>query len=446
GSTFWSFGEGEDNPVASNENVSGRSRNRRVDIHFIPKFHLPVPPKPKCPKEPCKEGPKKSFCEEHPNIPILCKGFDCTGSIFEAAICLITACLLDPVSVLCKCLEMPELCFCLTFPSLCDPTSKSKNKKKPPKPCIVDVNLPGGNLPMYEEWPILVLKKAFRMGLVFEDNPEKGCVCHCGEYKQNVRGYFEKEYENGTVKRFPKLLTPGVWLEEKTFHEDGNGAADSEYGHRSHPPLVDNGKGRPDDYFIPDQANGCRYKGNDNPIMGNGIAQEADHEVRWTMFLEFEGGPVDTCTVPGVRTEMRSHWHQWAVKGEIKKPPPAKGPGHGPGPGGKDPTNNPGMHKRVRVTGHAINATRGKGHGWSYGGGISPAAKVNDEYNMDMDFSVDGRDEIFTYRVHVKVIDADDNSITVMTGNDGQLNIAPPHTPPLILWPHGKVILKRNIL
>ena len=60
GSTFWSLGEGEDNPVASNEKISGRSRNRRVDIHFIPKFNFPCPlPPPPCEKEPCERTAKE---------------------------------------------------------------------------------------------------------------------------------------------------------------------------------------------------------------------------------------------------------------------------------------------------------------------------------------------------------------------------------------------------
>jgi len=429
-----SLGEGEDNPVATNENVSGRTRNRRVDIHFVPKFKpIPPPPPKPCEKEPC-EKPKK-LCEKYPYLPILCKSsdFDCTGSIFEAMICMLFTCLIEPLAAICKCLETPALCFCLQFPSLCTPKSKKKLRA-----CPIEVDLPTGRLPIYEEWAFLQLKDGVRMGINFKEDPEEGCACKCGEFKQNVRGFTEIEYEDGTVKRDKKALTPGIWLEEKVFHEDGDRTANSEYGHRSHRPRTDNGKGQPDDRFLPDQASGCRYKGSDMPGFTSPFASYP--EVRRTIFFEFEGGPVDTCTVPGVRTEMRSYWHRWEVKGEIRKPPPPKGPGGGTPGGGTGP------RKRVRVTGRKAPATSGTPSGAYYGGGISPTAKKGDVYTLSIDFDVPGRDEVFTYDVKVTVIGADADTVTIRTENAYDVNIAPPGTPDVFLKTHKTITLKRDIL
>jgi len=128
------------------------------------------------------------------------------------------------------------------------------------------------------------------MRITFKDDEEEGCACHCGEYRQNIRGYFETEHEDGSVDRKTKKLTSGISLEEHTFHEDGNSLDGSEYGHRSHPPKK-NSKSEPDDLFLPDQATGCHYKGNDMPSMGTGIVPGEANEVRRAIFLEFEGRP-----------------------------------------------------------------------------------------------------------------------------------------------------------
>jgi hypothetical protein len=116
------------------------------------------------------------------------------------------------------------------------------------------VNLPNGNLPVHAEWPFLMLRQEFRMLLAFKDDPQDGCACRCCEYQQNVRGFFERELANGRVVRDRKALTPGIYLEENTFHEDGDGSANSEYGHRSHPPRVIHTDDEDfEDAFFPDQ-------------------------------------------------------------------------------------------------------------------------------------------------------------------------------------------------
>jgi hypothetical protein len=130
------------------------------------------------------------------------------------------------------------------------------------------------------------------------------------------------------------------------------------------------------------------------------------------------------------------------VKGEIRKPPPPKGPGSGPGtPGG-----GTGPRKRVRVTGRKAPATSGKAYGSSYGGGISPTAKKGDVYTLSLDFSVPGRDEVFTYDVKVTVIEADADSVTIRTENAYDVNIAPPGTSDIFLKAHKTITLKRDML
>jgi len=81
-----------------------------------------------------------------------------------------------------------------------------------------------------------------------------------------------------------------------------------------------------------------------------------------------------------------------------------------------------------------------------YGGGISPTAKKGDEYTLSLDFSVAGRDEVFTYDVKVLVIAADADSVTIMTENSDDLDIAPPNSPPIYLKAHKSATFPRDIL
>jgi outer membrane protein OmpA-like peptidoglycan-associated protein len=236
---------GELCPITTNDTVAGRSRNRRVDIYFLSGKKPDDIDWPSL----CSLAPALCLCLKD---PALCRKKGDGGgdgihwpcsSLLGALICGLIVCvaasaiLRNPMLCLPGLPSLPEL-LCLLFPSLCrgkpKPSQTKKEKCCPP----INVDLPNGNLPVHAEWPFLMLQEEFRMLLAFKDDPQEGCACRCCEYQQNVRGFVEREFANGRVTRDRKPLTPGIYLEENTPHEDGDGSANSEYGHRSHPPRV----------------------------------------------------------------------------------------------------------------------------------------------------------------------------------------------------------------
>lgn len=81
------------------------------------------------------------------------------------------------------------------------------------------------------------------------------CRAKCCEYRQFVRGYFERD---GKVVQHQ--LAKGIFLDRGAFQEDGLFEAGRNwfYGHRSQPSRVT------DYYDDPkDQAEGTKYKGSD---------------------------------------------------------------------------------------------------------------------------------------------------------------------------------------
>ncbi len=457
GARITSHGEGEDVPFESNETVSGRDRNRRVDIIFLSESRIRHDDVEEAPEELERQRrtridiiirqrrrrqrrttddtqeDNRSFCERHPIICALGGGS-----------------ILIPV-ILCGLFW--EACLCLAVPSLCTlppppppPTDDDPDRKTPPAhACVVDATLPSGDLPVYATWPLLMLQEPFWMFVAFRDNQEEGCECHCGEFRQNVRGFFETEYADGSVDRRPKSLFPGIFLDETTFQEDGNGAADSGYGHRSHAKkAISNDDEETFDAFFDTQANGCYYLGNDKPGFSSIVAP--DGVVRRTMFLEFEGGPVDTCLVPGVATSLRQHWSTWRVRGEIRKP---AGPHTPPTPTTTPPRptgagGSPGQV--VRVTPRPTNHSPRSGHPSAYAGGIASTAGVGDVADMRLAFRIDGRSEVFYAEIRIRVVSANADAITIETMNDTTLNLSPAGATEVLLAPHRRVPILRALL
>ena len=192
-------GQGENRPVATNESVSGRTRNRRVDILFLnPDVDTDIPdPVPNvCQLYPslcdedqlCSRYPflcGKGFCEEHPGwcgLGVLCL-------LFPPA----CACLRHPV--ICACGRFPALCACLANPKAClRSLRKPKDKPKRRRACPTVRNLPSGVIEAnkVEEIGFAKLSYPFKMEIDFVDDPT-GCDCACGEYIQRVRGFFERD-------------------------------------------------------------------------------------------------------------------------------------------------------------------------------------------------------------------------------------------------------------
>ncbi len=147
-----------------------------------------------------------------------------------------------------------------------------------------------------------------------------GGDCSCGEYRQFVKGSF---LANGT-RLVHNLSSDGSRpLRANLFREDGSRADGTLYGYRNSPSSGSN--------FLPDQAGGCDFEGNDEPAF-RGLNPAVSYE----MDLSFYGKLIDTCNA---NTELdRSDWQ---VKGTLPASTPAAVPATTParaGGGGSAPS------------------------------------------------------------------------------------------------------------
>lgn len=126
--------------------------------------------------------------------------------------------------------------------------------------------------------------------------PRTPCTPYCGEYRQYVRGTFTA---NGA--KHVHSLGGGRNLHPTTFQEDGDVAAGTVYGHRSVPGTKSK--------FTPNQANGWRFEGQDEP----GIAGPSGTAL--AMNLDFTGDLIDTCRANQVLATS-----SWTVAGSATVP------------------------------------------------------------------------------------------------------------------------------
>jgi outer membrane protein OmpA-like peptidoglycan-associated protein len=436
-------GEGENNPVVANETDTGRSRNRRVDIeirsshhddpHPVPKPNPDMPPayshfyKPKIERDVLWESETTDDCPHF---------WSCIDIHIPWIPFWIPKC--ARLAVECFGAEDPEACY--EFYKEC--TGNDDDKKK--RACVEQVELPDGNLAVDAMWPYMALRDPFWMKVDFIQDPEKGCYCECGEFELKIRGYFEKEFKDGRVEREEKHLSPTTDLHETIFQEDGSGAANSAYGHRSGPgQFINSGSYFFVNKFFDTQSDGCSYRGLDKPRFGNDIA-DSENEVRRTWLLEFHGYPVDSCLAPGIRIEIPGWGNYWKVQGEIKAPPPEPTGSKTTKPGGKGPGGGV-QHKQV-------NPTKAKTHptqtylAW-YGGGIHKNAQAGQTYDMTLLFRLRNGNDVYSYTVPVKIIEPTNaDFVTIETLNNDDLNLAPPGEDEIVLGKHNVSAKRRSEL
>ncbi|MBE0660802.1 MAG: hypothetical protein IH602_24120 [Bryobacteraceae bacterium] len=169
------------------------------------------------------------------------------------------------------------------------------SRKDPAKKCCVDrFALPPAPLVNDVIRPSAGVRRTvtpFKMEADFS-SATAGCECKCCEYKQSVRGYFM--YDGQPLKH----MLPSGEMSETEFKEDGitNPPPGPHFGHRDE-------IGAADDRYLPARADGCEYRGTDNP----GIRGAPG--VRFEVNLEFKGEIIDVCNNRAVLREAT-----WTVK------------------------------------------------------------------------------------------------------------------------------------
>jgi len=109
-------------------------------------------------------------------------------------------------------------------------------------------------------------------------SPSIPCNCSCGEYRQYVRGTFER---NGATVTHALC---GTNLDPTKFQEDCGifGGTSYRYGYRSQSFATSK-------FTNPDQATGCDFEGRDFPRLGGSSGDKLE------VNLDFQGRLIDTC-------------------------------------------------------------------------------------------------------------------------------------------------------
>jgi outer membrane protein OmpA-like peptidoglycan-associated protein len=292
---------GENQPAVSNGTVEGRSRNRRVDIYLVPVGgKIEDEKKKKKKKKKKKNGGGDGNGDGNGNgdgdgdgwsLPAPCQG------LLGVLVCGIIACALAP-----------EIClFCVANPQAClggprPPKPPKKPPGKQPRPCVESVQLPSGTIKaVFMKGPYgESLWSSFPMAITFK-NDDTGCACERGEYRQEIRGFAERDRGTGVMQRVnPPNMVLDTWLYQEDLR-DGlwvYGLRSVKIGNTDH------------DQFLPDRATGCKYRGIDSPGMHN-----RDRLESMRFRFEFRGAPVDSLNrsvpVPGYS------WSEWVVEGDF---------------------------------------------------------------------------------------------------------------------------------
>lgn len=138
---------------------------------------------------------------------------------------------------------------------------------------------------------------AANFSIIGEFVPRTPCLCACGEYRQYVKGAFTA---NG--KPVTHSLGPGRNLNPTTMQQDGDAGLGTAYGYHSV-------KSSRSIFVQPEQKNGCRFEGNDQPGITSGSGKTV------AMDLEYLGVLIDTCQG---NKELASS--AWTVSGSAKIP------------------------------------------------------------------------------------------------------------------------------
>jgi len=395
---------GELCPVATNDTVEGRSRNRRVDLNVFsgkkpddidwPSLCDLAPMLCRCLKNPalCREGDGDGDGIDWP-----CTGF-LGAFICGTIVCIAASAILrNPTLCLPGLPSLPEL-LCLLFPSLCRHKPEPPEKEKKRKACPLSVDLPKEVHVIDPAAAGAYLKFPFDMRLTFQQEPpDKSpyCDCNCGEYRQEVKGYFYRDDETGKLKRVRHRLSKNTYLDPNVFQEDGEfGVIPPHYGHRYRDDAARRmpkaaakamlAKDADNDKFLdPNREDGCTYEGKDAP--GLTIFHTPKEEIHFHLW--FRGGPFDACN-----NRKIGDWKEWEVICD-RVPQPPRTPRQAP----------------------------------AACAGLPPNAKIGDTVPLEVYFAGDPED---CYgKIDVSIIGLSSTELVVRSRNPNLVNIAPEDCP-----------------
>lgn len=138
--------------------------------------------------------------------------------------------------------------------------------------------------------------------MVAQFKAPEGCDCHCGEYRQFVRGFFKQDGVDVTAKEpfCSGPMSPTVFLEDCSPNSALPGGQ-QKYGYRSLPWSTASM------FSKPDQATGCQFNGTDFPgwKLGSGAAHHFE------VHLDFQSKLVDACNKDAVLAQAN-----WGLDGD----------------------------------------------------------------------------------------------------------------------------------
>ena len=305
-----------------------------------------------------------------------------------------------------------------------DPEEEERTKKR--VACPISVDLPEGVKRIDSATAGDNLRYPFDMRVKFRNGPndeDTRCDCNCGEYRQYVAGYFQRDGGTGTLKGFDHYL-PGYvkLLPFPDYQEDGDYWRGGRfYGHRyirdaarlivkgaAAQLLAPNIAG---DSFLPDRQDGCLYEGHDKP----GIDAHPGEEVHFHLW--FRGGPVDACN----GDKEIGDWKEWQIVCDRTPPKSVPDPGQQTKPGGK---TSPKPYFGG-LAGQAVTLI--------YESGLSRFVLADVTYPITLRFGSQGE----IYRTTIKVyIDRIDKGVVYFHASTmTALNIAPSGHKPLLIQP-----------
>jgi outer membrane protein OmpA-like peptidoglycan-associated protein len=480
------MGFGEREPAAGNDTEERRSRNRRVEIRFLPGPNVVIkvteptpnqpaptpvepdrppeikppeqkkppekkvePPEQKKPPEPPEEKPEEEeeededWCDRHPRI---CKAIGIgvgVGTIVGVGVGIgigIRACLSNPLACLGPLL--PELPGGDDDGKEPPEDEEPEDEKPPPHACPIDVRLPRG---VVRAKPIITgshyeLRAGFKMEIDFENDPDKGCDCSRGEYLQEIRGWAQVDSGGSGWRPLPTipLTATGQQIHPSNFQEDGP----DPYGHRYRGAKRTQGRLRQqiaEDRFDPDRATGCFYRGYDRA--GFNLDDPAPGHYRFHLW--FRGAPVD-----GVLARTRVEpWREWEAVGDMDVPEP-------PSPTPDPVTPTPGI-KRTRPKPATGTLPGGNEIFLLYESGLSRSLFYADdgtpyafmeglEWPIVIRFESEG--EIFTTTIQVKIARITPSIVEFFASTPVTLNIAPDGHRPIVVRPGAPgAVLRRGL-